>query len=391
MAASKSAGSTRQARITKAFKTAFRPEFATEGDDTVKIRVCAGTTCNASGRAALTDALASALAKRGLSDKVQVVLTGCHGLCQEGPIVVVHPLGVFYPRLKAKDIAEIVETSVVGDGVVERLLYTDPATGAKVALEKDVPFYQRQTPDRARHQRFHRPDLDRRLHRPRRLLGPRQGPRRRRPRGRHRRGRTLGPARPRRRRLPHRQEVALLPRRTPARSTTSSATATRATPARSWTAPCSRTTRTRVVEGMIIAAFAIGARRGLRLRAPRVPARRRAPAARARAGARARAPGRGHPRLGLQLRHPHQPGRRRLRLRRVDGADRLDRGPPRHAARQAHPHRRPRPLGPAHQPQQRRDLRQRALDRRSTAPRRSPRWAPRRARGRRSSRSPARS
>ncbi len=145
MAAQKSAGSARQARIAKALKAAFRPELATRPDDAVKIRVCAGTTCNASGRSALTVALTAELEKRGLTDRVQVVLTGCHGLCQEGPIVVVHPRGVFYPRLKTRDIAEIVETSVVGDDVVDRLLYTDPATGAKVALEKDVPFYKGQT------------------------------------------------------------------------------------------------------------------------------------------------------------------------------------------------------------------------------------------------------
>ena len=126
-------------------KAAFRPELATGGEDTVKIRVCAGSTCNATGRAAVSDALTKELAKRGLSDKVQVVLTGCHGLCQEGPIAVVHPKGVFYPRLKAKDMAEIVETSVVGDDVVERLLYRDPATGEAIALEKDVPFYAGQT------------------------------------------------------------------------------------------------------------------------------------------------------------------------------------------------------------------------------------------------------
>jgi len=135
----------RKTRITKALKAAFRPELATGGDDTVKIRVCAGSTCNATGRAAVSDALTKELAKRGLSDKVEVVLTGCHGLCQEGPIAVVHPKGVFYPRLKAKDMAEIVETSVVGDDVVERLLYRDPATGEAVTLEKDVPFYAGQT------------------------------------------------------------------------------------------------------------------------------------------------------------------------------------------------------------------------------------------------------
>ena len=143
--ATTTAGATRQKRIEKALAAAYHPESATGGEDTVKIRVCAGSTCNASGRAALSDALTAELAARGLSDKVKVVLTGCHGLCQEGPIVVVHPQGVFYPRLKAKDIAEIVETSVVGDGLVERLLYKHPETGARIALEKDVPFYAGQT------------------------------------------------------------------------------------------------------------------------------------------------------------------------------------------------------------------------------------------------------
>jgi len=144
MAAAKTV-TARQTRIKKALKAALQPEFATGGDTAVKIRVCAGSTCNATGRAAVSDALTKELDKRGLSDKVEVVLTGCHGLCQEGPIAVVHPKGVFYPRLKARDMAEIVETSVVGDDVVERLLYRDPQTGEAIALEKDVPFYSGQT------------------------------------------------------------------------------------------------------------------------------------------------------------------------------------------------------------------------------------------------------
>jgi len=138
-------GTARQTRIRKALKAALRPELATGDDKAVKIRVCAGSTCNATGRAAVSDALKKELDKREHSDKVEVVLTGCHGLCQEGPIAVVHPKGVFYPRLKARDMAEIVETSVVGEDVVERLLYRDPQTGAAVALEKDVPFYSGQT------------------------------------------------------------------------------------------------------------------------------------------------------------------------------------------------------------------------------------------------------
>ncbi len=144
MAAPQTTAKNRTARIERALKAAFDPKGTTGGEDTVKIRVCSGTTCNASGRAALTKAIAAELNKRGLTGKVTVVETGCHGLCQEGPIVVVHPQGIFYPRLKPRDIAEIIETSVVGDGVVDRLLYRDPENDTPIPLEKDIPFYAKQ-------------------------------------------------------------------------------------------------------------------------------------------------------------------------------------------------------------------------------------------------------
>ncbi|MCL5735615.1 MAG: NADH-quinone oxidoreductase subunit NuoF [Actinobacteria bacterium] len=111
-------------------------------DDTKReIRICAGTACHASGRVALRKAIDAALEERGLAGDVAVVETGCHGFCEEGPIVVVRPEGVFYPRLKPVDIPEVIETSVMGDGVVERLLYVDPATGRRVAHEREIPFY----------------------------------------------------------------------------------------------------------------------------------------------------------------------------------------------------------------------------------------------------------
>ena len=212
MAAPSKSGTARQTRIKKALKAAYDPALATGGEDTVKIRVCAGSTCNATGRAAVSDALKKELAGRGLSDTVEVVLTGCHGLCQEGPIAVVHPQGVFYPRLKAKDMAEIVATSVVGDDVVERLLYRHPQTGEAVPLEKDVPFYAGQTRVVRHINGFIDPtSVDDYLSRS----------------GYQALAQVLAAAAP-----------------TRARSTTSSPTATRATPARSWTGPFSRTTRT---------------------------------------------------------------------------------------------------------------------------------------------------
>jgi NADH-quinone oxidoreductase subunit F len=131
----------RTTKIGKALKAAADTSAYLADDRKAEIRVCAGTACHASGRVALRTALDKALASRGLSDKVAVVETGCHGFCEEGPIVVVRPQGLFYPRLKPRDIEEIIETSVVGDGIVERLLYKDPATGEPLAHEADIPFY----------------------------------------------------------------------------------------------------------------------------------------------------------------------------------------------------------------------------------------------------------
>jgi len=110
-------------------------------DAKTEIRICAGTACHASGRVSLRKAVDKALADRGLTETVKIVETGCHGFCQQGPIIVLRPKGIFYPRLKPQDIDEIIETSVVGDGVVERLLYRHPQTDEVLALEKDIPFY----------------------------------------------------------------------------------------------------------------------------------------------------------------------------------------------------------------------------------------------------------
>jgi len=131
----------RTSRIGKALKATADQSAYLADDAKAEIRVCAGTACHASGRVALRKALDKALAAHGLFDKVAVVETGCHGFCEEGPIVVVRPQGLFYPRLKPKDIEEIIATSVVGDGIVERLLYKDPASGEPLAHEKDIPFY----------------------------------------------------------------------------------------------------------------------------------------------------------------------------------------------------------------------------------------------------------
>ncbi|MBN1320274.1 MAG: NADH-quinone oxidoreductase subunit NuoF [Thermoleophilia bacterium] len=134
----------RAARIDAALAAAADKNAYLADDSKTEIRICAGTACHASGRLALRTAVDKALTDRDLTDKVRVVETGCHGFCQQGPIIVLRPKGIFYPRLKPGDIDEIVETSIVGDGVVERLLYRHPGTGEPLALENNIPFYSLQ-------------------------------------------------------------------------------------------------------------------------------------------------------------------------------------------------------------------------------------------------------
>ncbi|MBI5033868.1 MAG: NADH-quinone oxidoreductase subunit NuoF [Chloroflexi bacterium] len=102
------------------------------------ISICGGTGCRAYGA---EEVIASAL---DLNDQIAVRVTGCPGFCEQGPIVVVQPDGIFYPHVKPQDLRDIVEETVQHHRVVERLLYVDPTTGEKLAYERDVPFYEKQ-------------------------------------------------------------------------------------------------------------------------------------------------------------------------------------------------------------------------------------------------------
>ena len=89
--------------------------------DRFRITVCGGTGCNAQGAMELISALQAAVAKHGLADAVDVKVTGCHGFCEKGPIVVVRPANTFYVQVKAKDADELVETTLKKGLVVEQI------------------------------------------------------------------------------------------------------------------------------------------------------------------------------------------------------------------------------------------------------------------------------
>ena len=114
---------------------------ATDGDKP-SISICAGTGCRACGASDLVDAFESRRRELGLSEKVELRATGCHGLCERGPLVVVHPQGICYMNVTPDDAAEVLTQAAHGGKVIERLLYEDPLTREKIPREQDIPFYR---------------------------------------------------------------------------------------------------------------------------------------------------------------------------------------------------------------------------------------------------------
>ncbi len=110
------------------------------------ITVCGGTGCRVYGSekvwTAFQDELSNQKAKAKL--KYDVKVTGCHGFCEKGPLVVIHPQGIMYTNVKVADVAEIVGETIAKNTVIERLLYVDPQTNEEIKYEQDVPFYKHQ-------------------------------------------------------------------------------------------------------------------------------------------------------------------------------------------------------------------------------------------------------
>jgi len=124
----------------------YRNALLTEQNSGKKklISLCAGSGCGAYGTAKVYDSLIQELAKHDLQKEVEVKLSGCHGFCEKGPILVIHPEGIFYPGLKDEHVSDIVEKTIKDGGLVNTLIYKDPATKEKIAYEKDIPFYKLQ-------------------------------------------------------------------------------------------------------------------------------------------------------------------------------------------------------------------------------------------------------
>jgi NADH:ubiquinone oxidoreductase subunit F (NADH-binding)/(2Fe-2S) ferredoxin/NAD-dependent dihydropyrimidine dehydrogenase PreA subunit len=115
-----------------------------QGAVTRCLTLCGGTGCRAYGCMEVVEAFKKELKKRGLTRKVTVKTTGCHGFCERGPMVLISPEGIFYEQISTKDVPEIVEKTLLEEEVVDRLVYKDPNTGKPILKEIDIPFYRLQ-------------------------------------------------------------------------------------------------------------------------------------------------------------------------------------------------------------------------------------------------------
>ncbi|MCK4929416.1 MAG: NAD(P)H-dependent oxidoreductase subunit E, partial [Methanosarcinales archaeon] len=123
----------------------LRSQIQSERDSNrPRITVCGGTGCHASGCTEVASTFEENLDSGGLANKIDLVVTGCHGFCERGPIVIIFPQGVFYQKVTPEDVGEIIDTTVENGGIVERLQYKDPVTNEIKVKEEDIPFYQKQ-------------------------------------------------------------------------------------------------------------------------------------------------------------------------------------------------------------------------------------------------------
>ena len=106
--------------------------------------VCGGTSCHASESDAIVCNLRDELEAKGLMDSVQVILTGCFGFCEKGPIVKVMPDNTIYVKVKPEDAQTIVEEHVIKGRKVTRLLYKDPVSQEPVSDSKNMGFFKKQ-------------------------------------------------------------------------------------------------------------------------------------------------------------------------------------------------------------------------------------------------------
>ena len=108
------------------------------------VLVCGGTGCTSSGSQQIIQTLKEELKKNRLQNEVAVVKTGCHGLCAEGPVMIVYPEAVFYSKVRPEDVEEIVSEHLLKGRIVERLVYHEAQAPEEIKSLNETTFYKKQ-------------------------------------------------------------------------------------------------------------------------------------------------------------------------------------------------------------------------------------------------------
>jgi NADH-quinone oxidoreductase subunit F len=103
--------------------------------------VCTGTACHSQGGEKLALAFEKYIEEKNLTQDYMIKPTGCNGFCAQGPIVVIEPDNIFYAKVHADRVPEVMERTVLGNELVDDLLYIEPATGKKIVHEREIPFF----------------------------------------------------------------------------------------------------------------------------------------------------------------------------------------------------------------------------------------------------------
>ncbi|MBI5025456.1 MAG: CBS domain-containing protein [Nitrospirae bacterium] len=124
----------------KKLRELFQKELFKE--DTPRVRVCCGTACTASGSYKVIDAFTNESAKRGVD--LEIVKTGCQGLCQKGPVMKAEPQEIFYQKIKPENVHWLMSYTILGGMPYRQGIYRDNILSEPVPLMTDVPFYKKQ-------------------------------------------------------------------------------------------------------------------------------------------------------------------------------------------------------------------------------------------------------
>ncbi len=108
------------------------------------LTVSAGTCGQARGSQKVIEALEKTVKNKNLGEKIKIKVTGCHGFCEAEPNIIIHPHNIFYQHVQNKDADAIISNTILNNKIIDKLLYTDPVSGEPAQKEEEISFYQKQ-------------------------------------------------------------------------------------------------------------------------------------------------------------------------------------------------------------------------------------------------------